>query len=138
MVLGEYDFTVVTELLPDQLFHPDFFFDPERNGFEEGLNARWDARQVGMEDAVEFDEGFFVKGDKFNVIDLDASFPQTILDGEFWKRGIVLLAGEAFLLRGSYNCSVPNQTCGAVMIKGGNPQNSFGHRQGAAFRPLET
>src|SRR2546423_7397551 len=126
MVLGEYDFTVVTELLPDQLFHPDFFFDPERNGFEEGLNARWDARQVGMEDAVEFDEGFFVKGDKFNVIDLDASFPQTIFDGEFWKRGIVLLASEALFLGGGDDPAVAHQTSGAVMIKGGNPQNSFG------------
>src|SRR5207249_7009682 len=82
VVLGEYDFTVVTELLPDQLFHPDFFFDPERNGFQEGLNARWDARQVGVQDPIKFKEGFFIKSDQAHLLDTQSVFSQTIINRE--------------------------------------------------------
>ena len=40
------------------------------------------------------------------------------------KDGVVLLAGEALLLRGRHDAAVLDQRRGAVVIEGGNAENA--------------
>src|SRR5882762_1906524 len=98
MVFWEYDFATVVEFYSDPFLHPDFFLDPEGNGFEERLNARRSARQVSMQDAIKLDERLFVKGDKINLVNPDSPLAQAIFDRKFRKGGIMFLAGEALFL----------------------------------------
>src|SRR6266480_4685612 len=122
MVFGEYDFTLVAKLLSDQLLHPDLFFDPKGNGFEKGSNARRGACQVGVQDAIEFDERLFVKCDKINLVNPDSPLAQAIFDRKFRKGGIVFFAAETLFLSGGDDPAVPHQTRGAVMVKRRNSE----------------
>ena len=98
VMFREKDPAIVVQLFTNEFFHPDFFFDPERNGLEKGLNACGRAREISMQNPVELDKRLFVKGDIINSIDRSTCFPQAIVGRVFGKRGVVLLAGEAFFL----------------------------------------
>src|SRR5436309_6967359 len=114
----EKDFAVVAQLLAEELFHPDFFFDPNRNGLEERAQPNGRVSKVGVQYSVKLDERLLIKRDEVRFVDANASLAQTIFDREFGKRGVMLFAGESFFLGGGHEVAVAHQTGGAVVIKG--------------------
>jgi hypothetical protein len=130
VVFREDQFAIIMEFLANEFFHPDSFFDPEWDGFKERLNAGWNASQISMQDAVELEEGLFIKRDMIHLFNAQASFPKAISDRVFGKRGIVFLAGKAFFLRGGDDFAVSHQAGRAVMVERGNPQDVASLRTG--------
>src|ERR1044071_7096443 len=68
------------------------FLQPDRDRLAEGLKAPRRKSQVGLEQALEFEERFFVEHDVVEVRRLDIRRRKTIVHGRGRKAGIVLPA----------------------------------------------
>jgi hypothetical protein len=63
-----------------------------------------------------------------DILQADAGFVQAIFQRIVGETGIVLLAREAFLLRGGDDLAVTQQGGGAVVIEGGNTEDMHAAR----------
>ena len=62
VVLREDDLARKVEFLLDVVSHPEFLLDPERHGRDEGTKPRGGEGQVGLQQALELQEGLFIEG----------------------------------------------------------------------------
>lgn len=72
---------------------------------------------IGLQESLEFQEGLFVKGDMINLVKVDPTGIQAILNRILRKIRIMFLAGKALFLSSGDYPAILNQTRGAVVIK---------------------
>ena len=70
-----------------------------------------------MQETIELQEGLFVESHVIDLLNANFTFAQAIFDSEFWKAGIMLLAGEPFLLGGGNDPAVAHEAGGAIVVK---------------------
>src|SRR5579859_6108763 len=105
------------QFLAQQSLLEQLFLEPDRQRHAERGKAARREGEIGFEQPLECEEWFVVEDDVVDSGRADLGFVETILDGVAGKPGIVLLAGEAFLLRGSDDPTVGYQGCRAVMVE---------------------
>ena len=77
-------------------------------------------RQIGLEQAREFQHWLVIKHNRIQVLHPQISLLQAVMDCLNGKLGIVFLTGETLLLRGGNNFSMANQGRRRIMIKCGD------------------
>jgi hypothetical protein len=82
---------------------------PQRHRLHKGAQTARCVREVGLQQALEFQPGLVVKADVVQVIGLDSHLAQAVLDGVDGKPVIVLLACETLLLGRGRNLPVDQQ-----------------------------
>jgi hypothetical protein len=98
-------------------------FQPERHRHHEGSQSDRSIRQVGFEQTIKLEERLVVKD---NVVELPRSkarFPEAVVCGVLWEVGVVLDAGESFLLCCRDDLAITQQGGGAVVIEGREAQD---------------
>ena len=113
-------------LVAQQRLLEQLLLQPQRHGHAERIEAARRVGEVGLEQAFELQERLVVEGDVVDVGELDARRIEAVLHGVLGKARIVLLAGEALLLRRTDQMPILDQRRGAVVIEGGDPQHPHG------------
>ena len=133
VVLGEQQRGVAVahlgQFLPQERAHHELFLDPDRHGHEEALQAPGREAVVGLQQALELEIRLVVEGHGAQVAELEPRLRHDVGQGVSRKVGVVLLAGEALFLGRGDDLAVHQDGRGAVVIKGGKPEN--GVRQGS-------
>ncbi len=111
------------ELGADQVRHPELFPDPERHRLEERGEAARRIVEIGLEQAVELEERLVVEADVIELRRPNTGLGETVPGGSEREAVVVLLAGEALLLRGGDDLSVHHQAGRRVVVEGGDPQD---------------
>ena len=101
----------------------EFLFEPERQSLEEKSEAVGRVGYIRLEQSVELEERLVVKSHIIQVLRLDSSFTQTVVQSMFWEAMIMFLPGETLFLRSGNELPVADQTGRAVMIEGGDAQD---------------
>jgi hypothetical protein len=70
-----------------------------------------------MEEAIEFEERLFVKGNEVKVMGFDAGFREAIVDGVARKGGVVFFSGEALFLGGGEEATVLEEARGTIVVE---------------------
>src|SRR5262249_9068328 len=96
---------------------------PERHCLDERAKPRRRVAQISFEQALELEEGLVIEADIFEIARLELRLAQTIFDRMRRKIPIVLLAGEALLLRRRDDLAVDHDRCRRIVIEGGNAQD---------------
>ena len=102
------------------------FLDPKWDRHSERLETVWRVREVGLQQALELDEGLFEEHDAIDAVEIDLGRVQTVADGMGWKARIVLLAGEAFLLSRRDEATILHEGSSTVMVKCRDTENTHG------------
>ena len=113
------DFQVRRDLGAD----PQFVDHPRNHGLAEDFVGEGIGLQHRHQDAVEFAEGLLVEDGVIHVLALDPATLQAEPDGVGGIAEVMLDAAEAFLLRGSDQFAVLQQSRSSVMVIAGNPQD---------------
>src|SRR6185295_6609174 len=101
----------------------ELLLDPQGASLEERLEpARGDA-EVGLENALEFEQRLVVEPHGCEVGGGDAAGAKAVVDRAGGKGRVTLLAGESLLLRGSHDLPVAQQARGTVVVERGDSQN---------------
>ena len=114
------------DVLVNVVRHPELVGEPERQRHQVRLEAPRRARDVGFEESRKLDQRLLVEAHKVQLCRCRARLAQAVLDGLRWEPGIVLLARESLLLRGSFNFAVDYQGSGTVVVESRNPEDG-GH-----------
>ena len=117
-------FVEFVQLLSQQALLEQLFLQPQRNRHLEGAETCRRQRDIGLEQPLEFQERLVVENDMVDVGKPCARGFQTVADRMHRKRRIVLLAREAFFLRGRFDAAVLDQRGCAVVIEGGDAENT--------------
>ncbi len=117
------------QFLPEERAHQQLFLDPHRHGHEKARQSPGRKAVVGLQQALELEIGLVVKGHRGKIAELEPRLRHDVGQGLGRKVGVVLLAGEALFLGRGDDLAVHQDGCGAVVIKGGKPEN--GVRQGS-------
>jgi hypothetical protein len=105
-------------LLGDQPLLEQLLLDPHRDCHAEGLKATWGKGEIGLQQALELEKGLVVEGHEIEGLQAHPGPLQAIFDGVPGKVGVVLLAGEALLLRRSEDAAVLDRRRRGVVIEG--------------------
>ncbi len=124
---------VAGELVAQQLLLEQLLLQPERNRHPERAEAARREREVRFEEPLELEEGLVVEGDVIDRLDVGPAFGEAIVDRVARKARVVLAPAEALLLRGGDDAPVLDQRRGAVVVEGGNSEDS--HRGGTRWGP---
>ena len=128
VVAGEGDalFETAAERRANLARQMQFRFQPLRHRrHKRAQPARRDG-EIGLEQAVEFQQRLFVKDD---VVELRRGEPggaQAVVGGVLRKCGVVLDPRETLLLRGGDNLPADEERGGAVVVESGNPEDAGG------------
>ena len=129
VVLGE-DVAVLrprAEAAAQLAAHVQLLAEPDRHRLGERPQADRREREVGLEQPVELQDRLVIEGDEVEVARRDACRAQAVVDGPGREVGVVLLAGEALLLRRGDDLPVPQQGGGGVVVEGGDAEDVGGH-----------
>ena len=125
MVFAEQDRALESlEPIGDVVRDPQLFTEPRRHRHQVRPPSARRHRGVGLEQALELDERLFVERNVIQLRDGEPGLLEAVGDRLRRKRGIVLLAGEAFLLRRRDNAAVHHQARGRVVVVGGNSEDA--------------
>ena len=105
-------------------FWNSFSLQPERDRHAERAEAARREGEVGLEQPLELQERLVVEDDVVDVAELDAGLGQAVVDRVRGKARIVLLAGEALLLRRGDDAPVLDQRGGAVVVEGRDAEDA--------------
>src|SRR5262245_42813036 len=108
------------ELIDQHFLLEQPLLEPEWHRFAERQEAARCERQIGLEQALELEKGFFVEDDVIDILQADLALVQTRPNRLMRERGIVLYTGEALLLRRRDDIAADDQRSRAVMIEGGD------------------
>ena len=128
MVLGEQQppgiepAIVLTQQARQHVLLKQLLAQPDGHGGAKGPESARSGRDEGFEQPLEFQERLVVEGDVVDLGKPDPGLRQHIIDRKSGIAGIVLLAAEAFLLRGSDNVTVHDERRRTVVIEGGQAQ----------------
>jgi len=71
---------------------------------------------IGLKQTIKLKKGFFVKDNLFQILQLQISFFEAIVDGMNRETGVVLNSGEPLFLSGCKDAIFANQCSGTVVI----------------------
>src|SRR5262245_35568321 len=127
-MLGEYESLFVLTLEPaiELPLHEQLLAEPARHRLHEGRESRGREGQVCLEHSLELEERLVIEADVVHLLRLEPRPAQAKVDCTRGETRVVLLPRESFLLRGSDDLAVDDQSRGAVVIKGGYPEDG-GH-----------
>ena len=117
VVFRKKNHTLIMDLVLDQLLHPQFLLDPQRNRHHERADAGWCISKISFKNSFEFNKRLIIKTDIIQLIALDSALLEAIMDSMTWKGKVMLFAGKALFLRGRNNGPILHQTGCAVVIK---------------------
>jgi hypothetical protein len=115
---------ILFQLAAKQILLEKFLPEPDRDRHLKRPKPSRRERYVSFQKALELEKRFVIKHDVVELVETDALLGQAILDRACRKRRVVLFAAEALFLSRSDDLAVPNQGCRAVVIIGGNTENS--------------
>src|SRR5215475_49055 len=121
MMAGECDgrlHAAVPDPRPDDLLEPRFLLQPHRHRHAEALEPVRRVCEIGLEQPIKLPEGLLVKDDVVEIIRSEPGFFHAVLDGVRGESRVVLLAGEALLLRRCHDLAVDDEGRGAVVVEG--------------------
>ena len=130
MVLAEQQLGAVElrrkllQFVREQALLEQLFLQPQRDRHLERAEAARRQRDIGLQQPLEFEERLVVEHDVVERVHRGARLRKTRRDGVVREGRVVLLAGEALLLRGGDDAAVLDQRRGAVVIEGGNPEDA--------------
>src|SRR5580704_12053311 len=113
-------------LVAQQRLLEQLLLQPQRHGHTERVEAARRVGEVGLEQTLELQERLVVESDVVDVGQLDAGRVQAVLHSVLREARIVLLAGEALLLRGADEMAVLDQRRRAVMVESRDPEYAHG------------
>ena len=108
------------QLVLKEFAHQQLLFDPYGNGHQEAAQALRREAVVGLQEALELEDGLVVKGHRAQVGQMKARLLHHVAHGLGRIAGIVLLPGKPLLLGRGNNLAVRQKDCGAVVIERGN------------------
>ena len=128
VVLGEGDALAIgaPEPATDLPGQVELLFEPLRHRVHERPEAARRVGQVGLEQPLELQERLVVEPHVVEVRRIDARLGETAGDGVGREPGVVLRAGEAFLLRRRDDTAIDEECRRRVVIKRGDAQDG-GH-----------
>src|SRR5215471_5717910 len=106
------------ELGLEQLLLEQLLLQPDRHRRHERPEPARRKRQIGLQQSLELHQRLVVERDVAQVAQRDAAFTKTVTNRFTREPGVMLLAREAFLLRGGDDFAVSQQARGAVVIEG--------------------
>ena len=109
---------VAQEQLLEQLL-----LQPDRQRLAEGAKAGRREGEVGLEQALELEEGLVVERDIVDAVDAVADARQAVLDRPAGEAGIVAAAREALLLGSGDDAAILDERRGAVVLEGGDAED---------------
>src|SRR5207237_7840119 len=80
------------------------------------------ATEIGLEDALELQQGLIVESDIRKVAHAHAARVETIRDRVLWKTLVTLLPCESLFLGSGDDLTIAQQTCGAVVVERRYPE----------------
>src|SRR5205085_12198274 len=83
-------------------------------------------REIGLEEPRELRRGLVVEDDHRDVALADLPFREAVADRVVGEAGVVLLPGEALLLRGGDDLPVADEGRGGVVVVGRDPKDVHG------------
>ena len=120
--------------LPRQV---ELLTQPQGHALTERSESHRRVRQIRLKEPVEFEERLVVERDVIEFGRVNPRFPKTVLDRKFGESVVVLLARKPLFLGRGNDLTISNQTCGAVVIKGGNSQDVHGIARRPSLRTGE-
>ena len=118
MVLRIQEFPVISQSIPDLIFHVQLVFDPQRCRFQKRDEPPRCNTDVGLQDPLELEKRLVVEADVVEIRRGDSCGAEAVANRVLWKGGVAFLTCEAFLLGGGHDLTVGHQACRAVVIKG--------------------
>ena len=115
------------QLLLQEALQEHLLLEPDRHGRHEGPDAARGERQVGLQQALELDQGLVVEGDVAEIAESDPALAQAVAHRVDRESRIVLLPGEALFLGGGDDLAVAHEACCAVMVEGGDAEDIRRH-----------
>ena len=113
--------------LPEPFVHlsrqVQLLLQPQRHGLDEGPEAYGRVTHIRLEQALELEQRLVVETDVVQLLRLQAGMLQAVLDGVDREAVVVLLAREAFFLRGGDDLSVDDQCSRRVVVESRDTQN---------------
>jgi hypothetical protein len=116
------------EFLLQQILQQQLLLQPDRHRRQERAQSPRRIGQIGLQQSLELDQRLVVEDHMIQVRQRDAASVQTVADRIGRKARVVLLAREAFLLRGSQDLAVAHQAGGTVVVVCGDTEDMDGHR----------
>ena len=117
---------LLRQTAPDHAAHHQLFAEPDGHRHDEAADAARRERQLGLEQALEFQHRLVVEGDEVELLGAEPRLVQTVRDGVARKPRVVFFPREPLFLRGRDDIAIDDDRGGAVVIKGGNSQNIHG------------
>src|SRR2546427_9318402 len=105
------------ELFEQQVLEEKLLPQPQGDRHTEGPEPARREGQVGLEQALELEEGLVVEDDAVNTAQPEPGLAHAVADRVSGKPGIVLLAREALFLRRSDDMAVFDQRGRAVVVE---------------------
>ncbi len=105
------------ELVGQEHLLEQLFLEPHRQRHAERLEAARREREVGLEQPLELQERLVVEYDVVDGVELDAGLGEAIVHGVLRIARVMLLAGEALLLRRRDDLAVLDQRGCAVVVE---------------------
>ena len=124
MVIDEQDLARLdAKPIAEVVSYPELIPEPRDHGFAESVPGSRVALKHRHQDALEFDEGLFVKDDVIEILRLDAGGLEAKLDGTFRVAGIVLLPRESLFFRCTNEPPVIDERRGRIVIETGDSED---------------
>ena len=116
------------ELLLQQGLLEQLLPEPQRNGHGEGSEPAGGEGQVGLQEALELEEGLVIEDDVVHLSEAASARLKAILDRMAGEARVVLLSREAFFLGCRHDAPVLNERCRAVVVESRDAQNAHATR----------
>src|SRR5687767_4586696 len=89
---------IPTKRIPQHPIRVQLLLDPQRSRHQVGLESAWRDAEVGLEDALEFQQRLVIETDRGQITDFDSCGLETELDRLPWEIRVTLFPREALFL----------------------------------------
>jgi len=100
----------------DERRNPKFLLDPERHRLQKRAESFGAVGEVGLQDTLELNQRLFVEDDMGEICIADPRLLQAVSDRMMREGSVMLLAREAFLLRGGNDLAIPDEASGRIVV----------------------
>ncbi len=112
------------QLVQDQALEHQLLLDPDGHGREEGPEATRGEGVIGLEQALELEEGLVVEDDRVQLIEGEPGFLEAVGERVAGERRVVALPREPLFLGRCHDLAiVKNRGC-RIVVEGRDSQHS--------------